>query len=307
MSLSRRDSPFANAGLVVEVRAGGLRPERGGAAGRGGLPAPDRAGGVPRGWRRLPCAGAATGRLPRGASQRRAARDQLPARRRRRALIEEMFPPFVAAALRAGLAALSGGSRRFLHPDAVLMAAETRTSAPVRIPRDPGQPAVPALPGLYPVGEGAGYAGGIVSAALDGARAAAAILAGSARTDRLRRGDRAEAMSSSSRPPGRQRPVQVLEKHLQELVLLVGDVLEHRPHLVAVRQAACTRPAGRSGSGARRTSCSRTTAPARCRPSPHRGMACVAMRQMPLRDRSRVRAFRSPPSGRRTVASTSTA
>ena len=58
----------------------------------------------------------------------------------------------------------------------MLIGAETRTSAPIRIPRDAASLQVPGFPGLYPVGEGAGYAGGIVSAALDGARAAGAIL-----------------------------------------------------------------------------------------------------------------------------------
>jgi uncharacterized FAD-dependent dehydrogenase len=57
----------------------------------------------------------------------------------------------------------------------VLVGVESRTSSPVRIPRDPATLASPDLPGLYPTGEGAGYAGGIVSAALDGMRVARAI------------------------------------------------------------------------------------------------------------------------------------
>jgi uncharacterized FAD-dependent dehydrogenase len=67
--------------------------------------------------------------------------------------------------------------RGFLHEDAVLVAAETRTSAPVRIVRDPSTLESPSLAGLYPAGEGAGYAGGIVSSAIDGARVAQAIVA----------------------------------------------------------------------------------------------------------------------------------
>ncbi len=59
----------------------------------------------------------------------------------------------------------------------MLVAAETRTSAPVRLLRDPSTLVSPSLAGLYPCGEGAGYAGGIVSAALDGARVAERILA----------------------------------------------------------------------------------------------------------------------------------
>jgi uncharacterized FAD-dependent dehydrogenase len=65
----------------------------------------------------------------------------------------------------------------FLHADALLVGVETRTSAPVRFPRDPETLVAYGLEGLYPVGEGAGYAGGIMSAALDGARAAERILA----------------------------------------------------------------------------------------------------------------------------------
>jgi uncharacterized FAD-dependent dehydrogenase len=68
--------------------------------------------------------------------------------------------------------------RGYLTADAVLAGVESRTSAPVRVPRDPKTLQCVALPGLYPAGEGAGYAGGIVSAALDGMRAARAIAAG---------------------------------------------------------------------------------------------------------------------------------
>ena len=65
----------------------------------------------------------------------------------------------------------------FAHPDAVLTGVETRSSSPVRILRDEAFQS-PALPGLYPCGEGAGYAGGITSAAVDGIKAAEALLQG---------------------------------------------------------------------------------------------------------------------------------
>ena len=58
---------------------------------------------------------------------------------------------------------------------AVLVGVESRTSSPVRIPRHPDSLEAPQLAGLYPGGEGAGYAGGIVSAALDGLRVARRI------------------------------------------------------------------------------------------------------------------------------------
>ena len=63
----------------------------------------------------------------------------------------------------------------FDRPDAVMSAVESRTSSPIRIPRDPETLECLQVPGLYPCGEGAGYSGGIVSSALDGIRCAQAI------------------------------------------------------------------------------------------------------------------------------------
>ncbi len=84
--------------------------------------------------------------------------------------IAECLPPFIADNLRFALPKLGQRLRGFDWPDALLTAPETRTSSPVRLLRDErGQSAVG---GLYPLGEGAGYAGGIVSAAVDGLRAA---------------------------------------------------------------------------------------------------------------------------------------
>ena len=66
--------------------------------------------------------------------------------------------------------------RGFLHDDAVVLAPESRTSSPVRIPRDPDTLQHPGLQGLYPAGEGGGYAGGILSAAMDGRKTAQAAI-----------------------------------------------------------------------------------------------------------------------------------
>jgi uncharacterized FAD-dependent dehydrogenase len=65
--------------------------------------------------------------------------------------------------------------RGYLTRDAVLVATESRTSSPVRIPRDAVTLRHPQWENLYPCGEGAGYAGGIVSAAMDGQRVADAL------------------------------------------------------------------------------------------------------------------------------------
>ena len=66
-------------------------------------------------------------------------------------------------------------SKSETHLDALLLGVESRTSSPVRIPRDPDTLEHLQVPGLYPCGEGAGYAGGIVSSALDGINCAAKI------------------------------------------------------------------------------------------------------------------------------------
>ena len=65
----------------------------------------------------------------------------------------------------------------FAGPEGILVGLESRSSGPVRIPRDRERFTADGFANLYPVGEGAGYAGGIMSAAIDGARAAQALLA----------------------------------------------------------------------------------------------------------------------------------
>ncbi len=92
------------------------------------------------------------------------------------ARMDEVLPPFVCASLADGLRSFDRKTHGFAMPDAVLSAAETRTSAPVRILRGTDLCAV-GQPGLYPCGEGAGYAGGITSAAVDGLKVAEAIIA----------------------------------------------------------------------------------------------------------------------------------
>jgi uncharacterized FAD-dependent dehydrogenase len=91
--------------------------------------------------------------------------------------LRSVFPSFLINALRDGLEDIGRHVRGYLDPQALLVAAETRTSAPVRILRDAVTLSSPSVEGLYPAGEGAGYAGGIVSAALDGVRIAERIVA----------------------------------------------------------------------------------------------------------------------------------
>lgn len=88
--------------------------------------------------------------------------------------LDTCLPGFVTGALREALPLLDRKLRGFAHPDAVLTGVETRSSSPVRIERDARL--VGSVEGLYPCGEGAGYAGGIMSAAVDGMRCAEAVL-----------------------------------------------------------------------------------------------------------------------------------
>ena len=85
------------------------------------------------------------------------------------------MPHFVANRLRKGFKVFGKSAQGFLTNDAVVIGVETRTSSPLRIPRDNITFHHVALEGLYPCGEGAGYAGGIVSSAIDGERCAEAL------------------------------------------------------------------------------------------------------------------------------------
>lgn len=102
----------------------------------------------------------------------------------RTAHLSEVLPPYVMASLDEGLRAFDKKLSGFAMPEAVLSGAETRTSAPVRIPRGEDFCAV-GHPGIYPCGEGAGYAGGITSAATDGLKVAEAIIRAYRSSDKM--------------------------------------------------------------------------------------------------------------------------
>ncbi len=174
-SLAARDDPNANAALLVNV--GG--PEEAGDDPLAGVElqraleraAFERAGGEFRAPGQLvgdflagrpsTGAGAVAPSYPRGVAW---------------GDLSELLPRRVTETLRETLPAMARGLPFFSDPEAVLTAPETRSSSPVRIARGAdGQS--PSVAGLYPVGEGAGWAGGIMSAAADGLRAARAILA----------------------------------------------------------------------------------------------------------------------------------
>lgn len=186
MSLSRRDSPYANSGLIVGIEVAdaqaamgtddvfaGLdlqrRLERAALhAGGEGLKAPGQRVSdflQNRPSTTLPPSSYHPGLTPTDVG----------------AVLSASGLP-LDARMRDALQVFGRKLRGFVTEEAVLIGVESRTSSPVRIPRDADTLEAPDLPGLYPTGEGAGYAGGIVSAAVDGMRVARAIV--SARTHR---------------------------------------------------------------------------------------------------------------------------
>jgi len=91
------------------------------------------------------------------------------------AAVETYLPETLSTSLRYAITKMNEWMPGYYYPDAVLSGAETRTTSPLRILRDENKQCI-AYPGLYPCGEGAGYAGGIISAALDGILCAESIL-----------------------------------------------------------------------------------------------------------------------------------
>lgn len=175
MSNSRHDTPYANSGLVVTLDARELS---------GGHPL----AGVEIQRRYESAAFQLAGRDYLSPIQRavdfvarrtpaREERLQCSYRRGTRPLeLDAVVPPSVAAAIRAGLPVMDRKWRGDFLKDAVLVGPEMRGSSPVRIARGTVTRECPTISGLYPVGEGAGFAGGIISAAVDGLKTAKCIV-----------------------------------------------------------------------------------------------------------------------------------
>src|SRR2546427_330367 len=174
-SPSSRGLGFANAGMVVEVTPDDLAPHRteGVLAGIAFQTALEHGAFVAGGGRLVAPAqrlvdfveGRASSDLPR-CSYRPGVHP---------VNLDELLPPAIGERPRAGFRAFGRTMRGYLTDEAVVVGVETRTSSPVRIPRDPTSRMHPQASGLLPCGEGAGYAGGIMSAALDGQRTATAL------------------------------------------------------------------------------------------------------------------------------------
>jgi len=173
MSESRHDSPFANSGLVMTISADDVGSDH-------------------------PLAGIAYQKRAESAAFRLSGTYQAPAHRmgdflrHRRskgtiktsaplgafaASMADFLPPVILKTLERGLPIMDRSLRGAFLKEAVLVGPETRGSSPVKIPRDDLTRECTGIAGLYPCGEGAGYAGGIVSAAADGLRSARAVVA----------------------------------------------------------------------------------------------------------------------------------
>ncbi len=170
MSGQLRNSPFANSALVVNIREtdfGGSGPlagihfqrhweQRAFSAGGGGFHAPAQT--LPS-FMGLPVKGVLSSTYRPGIVETD---------------LEEVLPSYVTATLREGITVFNRRLRGFITSEATLVGIESRTSSPVRIVRN-GQYESTGVKRLYPAGEGAGYAGGIMSSAIDGVRIADSI------------------------------------------------------------------------------------------------------------------------------------
>jgi uncharacterized protein len=180
MSPSRRNSKFANSGMVVSVE-----PEDGWRAGHPGQltgvsvqrAIEQRAHAVGGGGLQAPAA-RVTDFIARRASSTLPVTSYVPGVNAANLhdVLDASGVPF-AERLREALIHFGKQLRGYLSEEAVLLGVESRTSSPVRIPRDPETLCSPHWRGLYPGGEGAGYAGGIMSAAVDGMRIARQVAA----------------------------------------------------------------------------------------------------------------------------------
>lgn len=176
MSPSGRTSPYANSGIVTEIRLDDfahLRTEFGELAGLEFQLRFERAAKANGGDAQIAPAqrvadfvgGRRSYDLPRTSYVPGIAESDMAA----------WMPRFIGDSLRKGIASFGRRMHGFVTNDAVILGVESRTSTPVRIPRDPATLEHTDIRGLYPAGEGAGYAGGIISAALDGERIADVI------------------------------------------------------------------------------------------------------------------------------------
>jgi uncharacterized FAD-dependent dehydrogenase len=175
MSLSRRDSPFANSGVVVAVEAEDLVSyhKHGALAGMIYQSELERKAYLAGNSQQAP-AQRVTDFLNGKLSSTLPETSYKPGMTS--ILLNEILPTPLAKRLREGIKQFEKAMKGYVSEEAVMLGVETRTSSPIRIPRNPETLKHVQIKNLYPCGEGAGYAGGIVSAAMDGVRVAEAII-----------------------------------------------------------------------------------------------------------------------------------
>ncbi len=178
MSPSGRNNRFANAGIVTEVREADyahLREKYGVMAGLRFQWELEQCAYAQVQDRQVAPAQRLTDFIDRNGSRSLPTTSYVPGVAATR--IDEWMPRFMSSALRGGFLGFDRKMRGFVTREALLIGVESRTSSPLRIPRDPESLMHPQVAGLFPSGEGAGYAGGIISAAVDGERVADAVAA----------------------------------------------------------------------------------------------------------------------------------
>jgi len=173
MSLSRRDSPFANSGMVATVEPEDLKPllkQHGILAGLVFQKNLERSAKIAGGGGQVAPGQRVTDFLDGRISPTLPDTSYFPGTNS--APLHELLPPWITSRMREGLALFGRQMQGYISRDVLLLGFETRTSSPVRIPRREDTLEHPEISGLFPCGEGAGYAGGIVSAAMDGMKIA---------------------------------------------------------------------------------------------------------------------------------------
>ncbi|MBC8125705.1 MAG: FAD-dependent oxidoreductase, partial [Gloeobacteraceae cyanobacterium ES-bin-144] len=169
MSLSRRDSPFANSGMVCTVEPEDLKPlvkQHGILAGLVFQKELERTAKAAGGGGQVAPGQRVTDFLTGKISASLPETSYFPGTKS--APLNDLLPPWITSRMREGLRLFGRQMHGYLSDDSLLLGFETRTSSPVRIPRREDTLEHPEIRGLFPCGEGAGYAGGIVSAAMDG-------------------------------------------------------------------------------------------------------------------------------------------
>lgn len=177
MSPSNRGSKFANSGLVTEVRLDDfahLREEWGELAGLKFQKELEHMARQNGGDRQVAPAQGVADFVAGKASKSMASTSYIPGVTPSR--MDRWLPGFIGESLRGGLTDFGRRMRGFITNEAMILGVESRTSSAVRVPRDAESLMHVTLDGLFPTGEGAGYAGGIISAALDGERVADAVM-----------------------------------------------------------------------------------------------------------------------------------